>query len=63
MTELPPPSKDGPLDWAVLKARAAQTAVERVARQRTRLTLAAAFGIAALVAVAAIFIGILLALG
>jgi penicillin-binding protein 1A len=47
-------SARGP-DWARLRARAAEQAVERVARQRTRLTLAMVFGGAALVAVLAIF--------
>lgn len=43
------------LDWARLRARAAQSAVERVGKQRTRLTLAMAFGGAALMAVLSIF--------
>lgn len=50
-----PPQTGPSMDWAKLKARAAQTALAGLVRQRTQVTLAAAFGGAALVAMLAIF--------
>ncbi len=43
------------LNWAWLRAQAARSAIEQVSRQRTKLTLAVAFGGAALAAVLSIF--------